>query len=71
MFRYELLKQYLEKNGVKKKCFADKVGIQEAILNSILTGERKCGLAEYVNICNSLGVPFESFIFIKLNEGKH
>ena len=62
LFDYIALKQYLDDKGLKQKFIAEKTGISEAALSSILMDKRKCSLDEYIKLCQFLNVPFMSFI---------
>lgn len=62
MFDYEALRKYLEDNGLKQKFISQKTGIAESTLSAILSGKRKCSLDEYITLCQSLSVPFSTFI---------
>lgn len=56
------LKKYIEDCGIKQKYIAEKAGMSEPKLSSILNEKRKCEVGEYANICKALGVKFGTFI---------
>lgn len=62
MFDYIAFKKYLEDNGLKQRFVAQQVKITDAVLSAILTGRTKCSLENYVTICQTLSLPFGSFI---------
>lgn len=62
MFNREKMKNYFVEKGIKQKFVAQKAGIPERALSSILSGKRNCDIDEYTKICISLDVPFTLFL---------
>lgn len=62
MFNYEKMQSYISDSGIKQKFIAEQAQLAESTLSLILSGKRKCGVDEYIQICKALGLPFEAFI---------
>lgn len=56
------IKAYLDNHGIKYSFLSEKASIPGPILTSILSGNRKIEIMEYVRICNALQVDFLTFI---------
>jgi len=56
------IKEYIDKQGIKKKHVAEKAGMTENALHLALNGKRKLLADEYVSICRALGVSYDRFI---------
>ena len=57
----EMIKDYLESNGIKKSFVADKIGITQARFSEILNKGRVIDCQLYFKICRALNVPLETF----------
>ncbi len=47
----ELIKNYLDENGIKYSFVAEEAGIPKNVFSSILNGKRKIVAEEYFTIC--------------------
>lgn len=56
------IREYIEKNGTKKRFVAQKSGISDPIFSAIINNRRNVSVIEYYRICKALDVPFEKFI---------
>lgn len=58
-----LIKEYLEKEGIKQNVVAEKVGISANTMSDICSEKRKTiDCIEYYKICKVLGVPLNYFL---------
>ena len=55
------IKKYLNNNGIKQSIISEKTGISEPKLSMMLNGKRRIEVTEYFRICDSLGVPLDTF----------
>lgn len=56
----EIIKEYMNKNGIKQTFVSGKTGIRKQILGQILLGKRKILTEEYFEICMALDInPIE------------
>ena len=62
MFDRGKLREYMKANKLRQREIARTIGMTESTLSMILTGQRKCSLDTYVQICTLLGVPIGEFI---------
>lgn len=56
------IKAYLDKNFIKNKYLANKLGISETTMSLILSNKRKMSLDAYVVIIDCLGLSFDYFL---------
>lgn len=61
----ENINRYLEDNGIMKNFVAEKAGMTQNAMSLSLNGKRKLTADEYINICQALDVPFETFLTTK------
>ena len=65
------VRQAREKLELKQSEVADKVGITQSYYSNIEAGKREIGVTLALNICDALGVEFNSFIqFITMKKPK-
>lgn len=57
----ELIKKYIQENGLKLKAIAEKVNIKENTFSAMLSGKRRITAEEYFAICNALNVDTNTF----------
>ncbi len=56
-----LIKKYLKEKGIKQKFVANKAGIAENILSTMLSNKRGISAEEYFKICSALDVGTNLF----------
>lgn len=59
---YEKINQYLMENGIKQKFVAEKSHIPENVLSTILSGKRKMGADELIDIVIAIDLDPNSFV---------
>lgn len=57
----QILKKYLENNGIKLIFVAERSNISPVILSRSLDGKRKLRADEFVSICQVLNLDFKDF----------
>ena len=62
LFDRKRLRDYFRTNNLKQRDVAQAIGVTESTLSMILSGERKCSLATYAQLCALLNVPMGEFI---------
>lgn len=62
MFDRIKLQNFIKQKNLRRNSVAIKAGIDTTSFYLILSGKRKCSIEEYLNICNALSVPINSFI---------
>lgn len=62
MLNRQKMRDVIRNKGIKQKVLAQKAGLTESQLSSILSGRRKCDVEEYVKLCEFLEVPFATFM---------
>ncbi|MDD3881928.1 MAG: helix-turn-helix transcriptional regulator [Eubacteriales bacterium] len=61
---YERVSAAIEKSGIKQKVIAERIGVSEQALCSMLAGRRKISADEFFNICLVLNTePNEMYGF--------
>lgn len=58
----KLIKDYLQKNGLKQIYVAEKAGLTNNALSDICNEKRGVDCIEYYKICKALGVSLEHFL---------
>lgn len=53
---YVKIKSYLERNGIKQKTVAEKIGMNQNSFCAILSGRRRLLADEFLKICETLDV---------------
>ncbi len=53
---------YLSQNGIKQSFLAEKTGIPDSIISTIVNKGRKIEVMEYYKICKALNVEMATFI---------
>ncbi len=61
MIASEVIKNHIERNGIKQKFVADKIGISPELLRRSLEGERKIPADEFLKICWVLSLDLSDF----------
>lgn len=56
-----LIKEYIQKAGLKQNVIAQRAKIPENVFSAILNGKRKITVEEYFAICDALQVPISTF----------
>jgi len=56
-----LIKNYLDKNGIKYSYVASEIGLPSTIFSAMLNGKRKIVAEEYFSICTALNVDTNYF----------
>lgn len=53
---------YLNENGIKQSFLAEKSGIPDSIISTIINRGRKIEVTEYYKICKALNVEMATFL---------
>lgn len=53
---------YLSQNGIKQSFLAEKTGIPDSVISTIVNKGRKIEVMEYYKICKALNVEMATFI---------
>lgn len=70
MFDFIAMGKHITETGIKRKYVAENARLSESTLSQILSGKRKCGVEEYVRLCQAIDVPFERFIVLSTKDSK-
>lgn len=57
----ELIKRYLDENGIKYTFVANEIGVAKNVLSAMLSGKRKITAEEYISICTAIKVDTSYF----------
>ena len=60
----EAIKNYLIEKGIKQSFIAEKAGITDVTMSTILSCKRGMNPIEYYRICKALEIPLEYFFSI-------
>ena len=58
----DLIKEYVDTNGLKYKVISERAGMKLNTFSSIMLGKRRLTVEEYKRICSALRVPPEKFL---------
>ena len=61
----EIIRKYIDANGISQAHICRKAGISKVKFNLVLNGKRKLTVEEYELICRALGVNMNFFSDIK------
>ena len=62
----EIIKAYIEDNGIKRSFVAEKIGMSPELLRRSLEGKRKLQADEFIAICEVLSLDLDFFKRSKL-----
>ena len=62
----EIIKAYIEDNGIKRSFVAEKIGMSPVLLGRSLEGKRKLQADEFIAICEVLSLDLDFFKKSKL-----
>lgn len=52
---------FIEEKGIKFRVVARAIGVSDNTFSNMMNGTRKITIDEYIQICEVLNVPFETF----------
>jgi transcriptional regulator with XRE-family HTH domain len=60
---HEMIRKYIEQQGIKQGVVASKIGMSPQTMSAMLAGKRKMYVEDLRAICDALGVEAERFMY--------